>query len=382
MSVKTANFAIFVALSCVATAGLSIGLSFPLLSLTLDDWGVSAAGIGLFTLASAFSTIACTPFAPGLLGRFGTKRALVAALITISATFIVYYLAPNIPAWAGARALAGVAFSVLFVACEAWALEGAPPHRRGLVMGSFAATFAGAMALGGASVAIFGHEGPAIYLLGAAFPVVGLVALLAPSAPATAPTGAAAAPSALFARIKTAPLIMLAPLAMGAIETAKYNLVPIYARRIDLSDDIAAALISASGLGVLLLQPLVGWMADKIGARAGLILCALAGAAAPLAIAAVGPAPGAALGLMFLYSGLVTGLYTIGLIWLARRFGGEDLAAGNAAYAMSYGVGQLVGPSLAGPAFSLWGPVGFMAALSALAGLYLAVLVRARRQMA
>jgi MFS family permease len=175
---------------------------------------------------------------------------------------------------------------------------------------------------------------------------------------------------------------MLAPLAMGAIETAKYNLVPIYARRIQLSDDVAAGLITASGLGVLLLQPAVGWLADKIGARAGLMLCALAGVALPLAIAAVGAAPLGALGLMFLYSGLVTGLYTIGLIWLARRFSGEELAGGNAAYAMSYGVGQLIGPSVAGPAFSLGGPIGFMIALSALSGLYLIVLVSARRQMA
>ena len=65
------DFGIPIALGCVATGGGAIGLSFPLLAYNLDDWGVSEAGIGLFTLAAALSTVIATPFIPPLLGRFG-----------------------------------------------------------------------------------------------------------------------------------------------------------------------------------------------------------------------------------------------------------------------------------------------------------------------
>jgi MFS family permease len=377
------DYAIPVALACVASAGLAIGLSFPLLSLTLDDWGVSPTGVGLFALGSAFATIAITPFVPGILSRMGSKRALILGLIAVSGLFFLYRTFPDIKAWFAFRALASFAFCIVFVACEGWALERTEPARRGFVMGVFASTFAGAMALGGAFVALFGHRALETYLLGAAIPMAGLLAvLLLPATPLTPPKGEAAKPRALFARMKAAPLIMLAPLAMGAIETAKYNLTPIYARRVELSDDVAAALITASGLGVLLLQPLVGWVADRIGPVRGLMACALAGLTLPLAIAAIGANPLGAMGLMFLYSGLVTGLYTIGLVLLARRFTGEDLPGANAAYALTYGIGQIAGPAVAGPAFGAFGPWGFMAALSALSALYLAAILSRARQMA
>jgi predicted MFS family arabinose efflux permease len=122
-------------------------------------------------------------------------------------------------------------------------------------------------------------------------PLIGLLALRLPAMPPTPPAGKEAAPGALFERLYAAPLIMLAPLAMGAIETAKYNLTPIYARRIALGDEVAAALIMASGLGVLLLQPLIGRMADRLGPRVALIACAAGGLVLPLAIAALGAKP-------------------------------------------------------------------------------------------
>jgi predicted MFS family arabinose efflux permease len=119
----------------------------------------------------------------------------------------------------------------------------------------------------------------------------------------------------------------------------------------------------------------LGILADRIGVRPSLALCAAAGAAAPLAIAAVGAQAGWAFGLVFLYSGLVTGLYTVGIVWLARRFVGAELAAGNAAFALCYGVGQIIGPAGAGAAFGAFGPIGLMAGLAAMSGLYLAALM-------
>ncbi len=372
------DFAIPIALGCVAAGGGAIGLSFPLLAFNLDDWGVSEAGIGLFTLAAALSTVIATPFIPPLLGRFGTRAVLALALLLIMISFIGYWLAPTIAAWAVLRFIAGAAFSLLFVSCEAWALDRAEPAKRGLIMGAFASTFAGAMALGGGLVALVGYSGPAPYIAGAGLGAAGLVLLLLPARTPKAPEGESASPRALVARIKAAPIVMMAPLAMGAIETAKYNLIPIYARRVGFSDEIGATLITASGVGVLLLQPVLGMLGDRIGVKRGLALCAGAGGLLPLAIAAVGDAPVFALALVFFYSGLVTGLYTLGIVWLARRFSGPELAAGNAAFALCYGVGQIVGPAGAGAAFGASGPVGFMAGLAAISGIYLVILIAAR----
>jgi predicted MFS family arabinose efflux permease len=368
------DFGIPIALGCVAAGGAAIGLAFPLLAYNLDDWGVSEGGIGLFTLASALSTVVATPFIPPLLGLLRTRAVLALALLMIAAAFAGYFLFPSMPAWFGLRFMAGVAFSLLFVSCEAWALDRAPAEKRGLIMGLFASTFAGAMAMGGAIIALVGYEGPAPFLTGAGIALVGLLLLLLPARTPPAPEGESAAPKALLARIKAAPILMLAPLAMGAIETAKYNLIAIYARRVGLSDETGAAMITAAGLGVLLFQPLIGMLADRIGVKRCLVLCCGAGLLLPLVIAAAGDAAWPALAGMFFYSGLVTGLYTVGIVWLGRRFVGAELAAGNAAFALCYGLGQMLGPAGAGLAFDAAGPWGFMGALAAISGVYLVVL--------
>jgi len=368
------DFAIPIALGCVACGGAAIGLAFPLLAYNLDDWGVSEAGIGLFTLASAFSTVVATPFIPALLARFSIRTVLAAALSMAALAFMGYFAFQSPSAWFGFRFLAGVALSMLFVSCEAWALDRASPAKRGLVMGLFASTFAGAMALGGGIVALVGYDGFAPFAIGSLISLAGLFLLTLPGRTPPSPEGASASPKALWARIKAAPLVMAAPFAMGAIETAKYNLIPIYARRVGFPDELGAAMITAAGLGVLMLQPLLGLMADRFGVKRSLAFCAAAGAVLPLLIAGFGTAEGPVLAGVFAYSGLVTGLYTIGIVWLARRFSGATLASGNAAFALCYGLGQMLGPAGAGAAFTAFGPIGFMAGLSAVAALYLALL--------
>lgn len=364
----------FAALGAVGCGGAAIGLSFPLMSLNLDDWGVSEAGIGLFTLAAAISTVLATPLTPPVLARMPVRVVLGAALVVIAAFFLVANLVRDLAVWGVLRFCAGAAFSFLFVSAEAWVIERTPAHRRGFVLGLFAATFAGAMALGGSLVSIFGYSGPWAFYAGALVACLGLAALLAPGPGLTAPEGEASKPAALLARIRNAPVVMLAPFAMGAIETAKYNLIPIYARRVGHEDAVATQMITAAGIGVLVLQPAIGALGDRIGAKATLALCACAGIALPFAILAAGAAAVPALAMVFLYSGVITGLYTVGLIWLGRVYAGGELAAANAAFALCYGVGQLIGPAAAGAAFSGAGPAGFMMALAAFAGVYLAFL--------
>jgi MFS family permease len=119
---------------------------------------VSPGGVALFAFGSAIATIAVTPFVPGVLARFGARRALAYSLCIVACVFLLYRALPSYEMWFGLRALASLAFCILFVACEGWALERAAPERRGFVMGLFASVFAGAMALGGGMVTLFGHR--------------------------------------------------------------------------------------------------------------------------------------------------------------------------------------------------------------------------------
>lgn len=375
----TREWSLVAAIATTAFAAAAFGVQMPLVTLTLDDWGLSEAEIGMFTLAASLSTLAATPLVPVLLGRISVRMALAAACVAMALSYLALDAVRSLEAWFVIRLVMGAALTVMFVSGEAWILERKPENGGGVVLGIYASTLAGAIALGGFIVGILGHRGQDVIWAAAALALLAILPLLLPGRGLTAPEGDAARPSALMSRLRAAPVIMLAPFAMGALETAAYTLLPVYARRIGFDDQIAAYTIAACGLGNLLLQPFVGWVADRLGARTTLLLCAFAGAALPFGIAAANGTEAGLLGLIFVYSGLVTGLYTIGLLALSARFTGPELAAANAAYALAYGLGAVLGPAVAGAAFSGGGPGGFIASLAAMAAAYFLAVAMTRR---
>lgn len=367
--------ALAAAIVAAGVAGLTLGFVFPLNSLTLDDWGVSRTAIGVQTMAAAFATLAATPFVPWLIRKIGVRGLLALGFVMGAGAFGAYATFKSYEAWFAIRFVHGVAFTFLFVASESWILERAPPTRRGLVLGLYATSFAGMAGLGGVIVGLVGHTGLAPFAIGAGASLLGLMVLFAPGSPASRPESEATGLGALFARVGAAPFIFLAPLVMGAIETTKYNFIPLVARDAGHSDQIAAFTIMAAGFGAALLQLPIGALADRIGAKRTLALCALAGVVAPLALTALAGSVAGLLGTVLLYTGLVTGLYTVGLVLVGQRFVGGLIASANAGYAICYGLGQLAGPAIAGIAMDQAGSSGLLWAVAAFAGFYLCALV-------
>jgi MFS family permease len=176
---------------------------------------------------------------------------------------------------------------------------------------------------------------------------------------------------AMFAFIWRSPSAAAAGLAYGAIEICLANFLTVYAVRLGTAEASATLLVAAWGFGNMILQPPLGWLADKIDRRLVLLLCgtvALIGAILLPITQAAGT-----LGLVqaFVWGGFIAGLYSVGLAHLGANFKGGELAAANAAFAMLYAVGTLIGPGLGGIAMDLWNPHG----LSVVLGLISAVLV-------
>ena len=69
--------------------------------------------------------------------------------------------------------------------------------------------------------------------------------------------------------------------------------------------------------------------------------------------------------IMFIWGGVVAGLYTVGLAHLASRTPPAALAQANAAFVFCYGVGMLMGPQAIGATMDIFGPNGFAYALAA-----------------
>jgi hypothetical protein len=68
---------------------------------------------------------------------------------------------------------------------------------------------------------------------------------------------------------------------------------------------------------------------------------------------------------MFVWGGVMMGMYTLALIEIGGRFKGPQLAAANAAYIIMHSVGYLCGPVLAGNAMDFIPPQGLIITIGA-----------------
>lgn len=370
--------AILTALACGLVSAIGFALNAPLFALTMDDRGVGEATVGLLMTVAGVAALVCTPAVPWLMARFAVKTILSGALLATSALFTLYLASESIAGWTAIRFCFAASLTLLFVASEAWFLEVAPERHRGKLLGLYAATFAGGFGIGGLIVAQLGHVSVWTPLVAAGVSLLALPVMLLKARPATRPEGDAARPGALLARIALAPALFVPALAMGAIETAAFNLFPLWVRRVGFGDESAGLLIAACALGNVVLQGPIGILSDRFGRNRTLLAVSVVGMAGPFALM-LATTPVHSYAVAFVWSGCVTGFYTLGLMGLAQRFGARELAGANAAYAASYGLGQMCAPLAGGALLQALGPQGFLAGLSAMAVMPVLALMAERR---
>lgn len=365
---------------CAGTTGVGFGLCLPLLALRLDDAGHSATTIGLIAAAAALSTLFGTLATPACLRRFGVRRSIGSALLSSGMSFLLFPLWESPASWFLLRVLFGTGITIAYVASEAWILELAPPSTRGRTLGLYGATLAGGVGSGAALVGFIGHTGLLPFVLGAAIFVLGTLPLSLRGPGVTRPDQEHGSVAAVFRTLHRFWPLMLAPMVMGAIETAALSLLPVYVRDLPLADPAGAQAVAVYAAANVLMQVPIGYVADRWGIRPTLILCGLMGLTGPAAIAILGHDQTTLFVLLFVYSGFVTGIYTIGLAALAESFPPEQLAVANSAFALSYGFGMSLSPVLSGLAMDRLGAQGLLLSLACYALPFSIGLLRAPRK--
>lgn len=359
--------AAIVACICGGLAGAAFGLAFPLLSLALENRFGSGPIIGWNAAAGAVSTLFGAAATPALVKRFGLRPAVTACALASAALFMAFAAFDSLVAWYVLRFLFGLTATVVFVASETWINHIAPPTQRGRYLGFFAAALASGLGLGAITFALVGRFETLSFAAGAAFFVICAVIVHTPALKFR-PSAERTDLSALASAAKAAPIAILAGCAFGAIETAVWNFLPVYAVRLDYAAFGVSALMTAAALGNVVLTAPIGRLADKIGRLRALIGCAAVSTITPL-LFVVGPAHllAYAAPLAFIYAGVGAGLYTVGLARLAERIPASRISQANAAFVVSYGVGSLASPPAAGAMIDVIDPHGLMLTLAAIA---------------
>jgi MFS family permease len=337
------------------------GLSYPLLSFILKRDGNSAALIGLSAAMTPLGIITSALLVPFLTRRFGARMTALACAGLAAMLFGAIGWTQQLAAWFPLRFLFGVAIGPLYVLSEVWLMALAPAGQRGRLMGLYATIASAGFALGPLSLVLVGSEGWPPFLVGiGAFAACCLcLAATTPYLPELDGGG----PEASVRRfLPHAPVLLAAVFVTAAFEQAALSLLPVYGAGYGMTEASLSALLTVLIAGNVALQVPLGLLAERVAARLVLILCA-AGTALCCLLLHLAIGTSFLWPLAFILGAFSFGIYTMAIVELGARFTGAMLVAGNAAFALMWGIGGMAGPPAAGAMMNAIGPPGLPLAL-------------------
>lgn len=358
------------AILAISLVGVGLSLTFPLVAIRTEAAGFSGEANGFGTAMSGVATLIVSPFVPALVRTLGVRKLLFAALATGIASLLGLALIANAWWWFPLRFLQGCALTALFVVSEYAVNALSPPDRRGLWVGIYSTSLYLGFAIGPAILALVGTEGALPFYVAIALFVIAGGPIVAAGGRIPGFDEEARAP--MLAMVARAPALMGASLLFGAIETGGMGLLPVHALRAGLDAQTGALFVSLVAIGNVAFQLPIGLAADRFDRGRLIAIIAFLGLAGALVLIALDPRSPGFMALLFVWAGLVGGLYMVGLAELGARYRGADLAAANSAFVMFYATGMLVGPPMLGATLDASPRYGLFAGMAALFAAYLA----------
>ncbi|RVB74636.1 MULTISPECIES: MFS transporter [unclassified Mesorhizobium] len=357
--------------AALAMFGAAQGLSYPLFTLLMQRQGMSPALIGLSAAMMPVGLILSAAFVPAAVRLVGARNLAVGCSLAGALCFLGIGYLQDWVAWFIIRFLVGVVINPLYVLGEVWALSLAPPTRRGRVMGVFNTLLGAGYAAGPLILITVGTSGwPPFVAAISGFALCALI-LRAVSSKLTGFEDDGQVSGGIVGFAKLAPALLLAVLVAAAVQQSTYALMPVFGTGYGLPEATLAALVTALSAGNILLQIPLGLMAERFGGRAMIVFCALATAACALSLPLLITTP-LVWPVLVVMGAVGYGVYTMALVELGSRFKGTALVAGNAAFALMWGAGGIVGPPGAGALMQGIGPLGLPAVIAGLDALLIA----------
>lgn len=360
------------AIISVSVVGVTIGLGLPLLSTVMENRGYSASLIGMNSAMAGVASLMTCPFATPIAARLGVAQSLVIAILAVAIAFFGFYQFESFGAWLILRILLGFGLTMVFILSEFWISTAAPAAKRGFVLGLYATVLCLGYALGPFILSQVGSKGFAPFGWAIAATLTGLLPIAL--AWQLSPSIASTAKVAFLPYVTKVPTATGAVLLYGAVETGIYALMPVYGEQSGYDERSTALMMICLGLGNLVFQIPLGLLSDTLKDRRKLlaVIAAVGLLAMGLLVIISGNWWMTAV-LLFIWGGMITGLYTVGLAHLGSKLSGYELASANSAFILCYSIGMIIGPQLIGIGMDYAGPNGFAAVLAIFFAIYLAL---------
>ena len=371
--------------------GTSFGAVAPLVSAILENRGFSEYFTGGVSAMLALAIAICSSSVGRLVERFGMRRINNIGILGQAIGFagLGLALATNEVLLFPIRFWLGASATMTFVAAEVALLRGVQTGTRGRVMAAYGSALAVGFMLG-----VFASE-VAYQKAGLwSFGMVAIAAIVIAPLAWLGMRGPAGDPMPKLAMVThssespkpTLPwrliwLGLFGAVIFGGLDTAISGTYPVEGQRLGLTRSETLNIVGLMALGMVISQPICGWLSDKFGARVvltfvsafGIGSCVLAG----LVSQNVQQGNKEWIGMAFLGIGVaVGGCYPVCLKILGDRTPPDKLPIANARFSTLYGYASLAGPMVAAFGIDVLEHHGFLGwAVPGLSGLLMAFLL-------
>ncbi len=334
-------------IATIAVVGLSLGLTLPLISLVLERQGYSSALIGLAAAMPALGILLGSPLTPWLVRHGGARQVMIGGLLVNIATILPMAWVESYPLWLVLRFVMGMADALLFTVCETWVNQLAKERSRGRLIAVYITVLSCFFASGPLLISLTGSEGSLPFLAASGIMALALPPMLIVGRGSLLRGGSRISGFNIVGFCRLVPGLAFGVLVFAAIDSSAMALLPLLGLQLGYSEALAAAMITVMMAGNILFQFPLGWLADRMNRRRLLMWCGIGILFNALGIIMLS---GTAL-LWLVLVGLGTaagGAYTLSMVMVGQRFRDAELVTANAAFGVLWGLGTLLGPTLAG----------------------------------
>lgn len=341
----------FAVLASVLSVGLALGVSMPLVSLRLENWGHGGFAIGVMAAMPAIGVLLGAGLASRLAGWVGVPSAMRLCLWGGALSIGLLALLPSYPVWLGLRLLIGMSLTVVFILGESWINQLVVEQWRGRLVALYGSSYALSQLAGPLVLGFLGSEDDFGFWAATSLLICAPLLLLGRGgAPSTEACSVTLLDLVGFCR--RLPVIAWAIALFAAFEAMILTLLPVYCLQQGFTTEVALFMVSTVVVGDALLQLPIGALADRMSRRTLFSGCALTLLGSSLMIPVLLHTP-AIWPLWVLFGASAGGLFTLSLVLIGERYRDDALVRANAHVAQLWGIGCLLGPLLAG-AGSQW----------------------------
>lgn len=331
---------------------ISVGMSAVIFPVKLDQIGFNKMEIGACLALEIFAVLCVSGYINRILSTFGLFRSLLVATMIRATIMFLLAEVENIWGWLISLFFLGMATNIFLISLQTWLGTVDLGRFTGVIIGIFSAILSAGIALGPVVLNFIGISGTFPFYVNvgiclSAFVPFFLVSFLLPKLN----TGGKLR---LFFVFRNAPVVFSSAFVGGITFFGLPAFSTLFGLQNGLALEQSAYLITSFMMGAIILGMLISSLSDWVGTSGLTVTCVFVGLVCavyfPLAIKSYDTA----LILLFIWGGVMSGIYGMGLAVVNSIFRKEDLVSANVTYGLMDCFGGVVGVFLVGTAMELW----------------------------